>query len=1067
MRLPYNILSGTYTKPRIFLCETDKTRVAPLETFNTQGVFKFNSYSEISFNISRVYNDLITGATKVNPLYDKVEALRLVEVEGFGFFEIQGPELISDGIKEIKQVTAYSLEYTLSQKYLEEFYTVNGRDEWMGSLEDLWQVKHNNTDIVPSIVLYNAEDKDASLLHLIMEKIYGWSIGHVDADLQTMSRDFDVDRTSVYDFIITEICAKFNCYAVFDTINNTINLYAESQVSKFVGDGETTKFTISPPFNTVGVVTIDSYRISNLNYTYDETTGVLEFINEAPKDGTRIEVVNGAMDKWETDVFITFENLSHEININYDADSIKTVLNVYYGEDGTIREVNLGLPYLTDLSYYYTVDWMGQELYDAYTAYLKQANINQTKFAELSQQLTEWTNKKIYEENRMSLGYVIADSVNEETKGTYYIRSGTAPNYIYTEIVLNGGGNYDPTETYYMTEGCNLEDGEDGNVMALYDALSEYAYYYYRKVLVKRGDDDTLYDEYEKERKEALEELKELSDRFKFMEDYEYTIDDLYNNLPTIDNIQKKGIMIKTFLDKMWNEIGKTPLQNLYLDAYQVIQTNYVTDKWSATDNENYGRYYVTYIFVKSIEDAITQRTIEIDKYQNEINRINAQIAEISDELIISNFFKDYFYNTKYPDNETMAKDGYEKAMVRLSAFLREDELQLDDIVEVEIDTLDDIYKSKRDAMESGRIELQKLCQPQLQFSMSMANIYALREFEPIIDQFQLGKVIKVALRPDYIKQSRLLQVNINFDDLSDFSCDFGDLTSLRTQSDIHADLLKNAVSAGKQVATHSSYWTKGSDKASSTDLKIQQGLLDATTVIKSIDGTQHVVFDKYGLHLQKKDPTTGEIDPKQAWFVNNSLMFTDDGWESSKAGLGEFTVDGETFYGLIAEAVIAGYIEGSKIVGGTLKIGELGNDQWSLEVDENGNISMLGGYIKFSGGDGNTSGVNTLKDKIDGLQNGIDNINQSKMYRVEVQTVNSQIFNNKSQTATLTAKVYSWDEDKTDEIGAENFNWIRTSNNPDLDIEWNEKHKGMKEITITSEDILNNASFSCEVINL
>ena len=47
-----------------------------------------------------------------------------------------------------------------------------------------------------------------------------------------------------------------------------------------------------------------------------------------------------------------------------------------------------------------------------------------------------------------------------------------------------------------------------------------------------------------------------------------------------------------------------------------------------------------------------------------------------------------------------------------------------------------------------------------------MENIYALPEFEPIIHQFQLGKVIKVALRPDYIKQSRLLQVDINFDDL-------------------------------------------------------------------------------------------------------------------------------------------------------------------------------------------------------------------------------------------------------------------------------------------------------------
>ena len=150
--------------------------------------------------------------------------------------------------------------------------------------------------------------------------------------------------------------------------------------------------------------------------------------------------------------------------------------------------------------------------------------------------------------------------------------------------------------------------------------------------------------------------------------------------------------------------------------------------------------------------------------------------------------------------------------------------------------------------MESGRIELSKRCQPQLQFTMNMANIYALPEFEPIIDQFQLGKVIRVALRNDYVKQSRLLQVDINFDDFSDFTCEFGELTSLSTQSDIHADLLKKAVQAGKSVATNSSYWTKGSTTATSTDLKIQQGLLDATTSIKSMDGTQGVEIDKYGI---------------------------------------------------------------------------------------------------------------------------------------------------------------------------------------------------------------------------
>ena len=174
------------------------------------------------------------------------------------------------------------------------------------------------------------------------------------------------------------LCEKFNCYIVFNTIDNTINLYAESLTSKFIGDGNTNAFVVAPPFDKIGTVSVDGYKTTK--WTYNSSTGVL-ILEDIPDVGSHIEIVDGALTEWETDVFVTFDNLSQEININYDADSIKTVLTVTYGEDGDIRETNLGLPYLTDLSYYYTVDWMGQDLYDAYTKYQQKCNSKQVFFA--------------------------------------------------------------------------------------------------------------------------------------------------------------------------------------------------------------------------------------------------------------------------------------------------------------------------------------------------------------------------------------------------------------------------------------------------------------------------------------------------------------------------------------------------------------------------------------------------------------------------------------------------------------------------------------------------------------
>lgn len=887
MRLPKNILTGTYAKPRIFLCETNKERICQLETTNTQGTFKFNSYSELSFEVGRVYNDFLSGDTIVNPYYDKIEALRLIELEHLGYFELQGPELIGDGIKEAKSCNCYSLEYTLSQKYLEDFYINTGE---VNSVEVINATSEKN--IIP-VVLYNPSNPKLSLLHLVLEKIYGWKIGYVDESLKKLSRQFEVDRESVYDFLMNEVCEKFNCYIVFDTINNTINIYAESLTSKFIGDGTTNTFIISPPFAQINTVSVDGYKTTR--WEYNTLTGALT-LEDVPVSGAHIEVVDGALTDWETDVFVTFDNLSQEIKINYDADSIKTVLTVTYGDNGDIRETNLGLPYLTDLSYYYTVDWMGQDLYDAYTAYLQKTNSYQIQYTDNSQEMLDIAGYIDFEENRLSLEYSIVQSVNAETQGTYYVRGGTAPNYYYTEVSLPA--EYNVNTTYYRMDTANLTEEKVSNLLT---------------VLKQHFNNEEKWDA----------ELEKLSRDFQFMEMYDISY--LSNGLKSVTTNAEKEVFINNFFGEMWNQIGRTPLKMLYYEPYKKVQITNIEAGWSQESNSNYWYYYPVVLLLNSIDNAITERNTNITIYEQQYRAIQQENINISNDLLMDNNFT-------------------EGQLIRLNAFLREDELQLDDIIETSQDTIADSFKTKQDAMESGRIELQKLCQPQLQFSMSMANIYALPEFEPIIDQFQLGKVIKVGLRNDYIKQSRLLQVNINFDDFSDFSCEFGELTSLRTQSDIHADLLSKAISAGKSVATNASYWTKGSDQANSIDLRLQEGLLNSIEAIKSIDSTQNAFIDKYGIHLEVVNPDTGEVGDKRVWMVNNQIVFTDDGFKTSKSVLGEFTIDGIAYYGLLAQAVIAGYIEGSQMKGGTIQIGEQPDGTYAFEVRPDGSVTMNGG---------------------------------------------------------------------------------------------------------------------------
>lgn len=958
MRLLKNIF-GNYVKPNIFLCETDKQKMGVLNTTDTHVSLKFNAYSELTFNIDRTYIDTLTGEKHTHLFYDRIEHPRLILLENIGYFQIQAPDMSTDNFKESKTVTAYSSEYALSQKYITDLHINTGE---VDSVEVIYSEETGST--LEPVVFYNEANPKLSLLHLALEGVYGWKIGHIDDSLKTLARSFDVDRQSVYDFLMNDVCEKCNCYIVFDTLKNEINIYAEAKTAKFIGDGKTKAFTVFPSFYKVETVSINGYKTTQ--WEYDKKTGVLTF-TKAPENLSNIEVVDGGLTEWETDVFVTFENLAKEMKVSYNADDIKTRLTITYGDDLDIREINMGSPYITDLSYYYTVDWMGQDLYDAYTVYLKKSQTAQTNYTKNSQEMLEISDHQYFEEQRLSMAYSTV-TVDSSTVGTYYVKDSSNGGYFFKEVALPD--DYKAYTTYYQFDGVKLNSEKVNNLyMAIRDNF-------------KTG---------------SVEKINELADAFEFMNDSDsYGIEYLVKYLNNSNAPEKKKSYVMNFLNEMWEQVGRTPLKSLYKETFKTLQSTnidwaqeHIDPDGNKTYHENYPWYYAILLFLESIDAAITLRDQQIDKLKKAYDELQAKNIEISNSLLMDNNFT-------------------EAQLIRLSAFVKEDELHIDDIIETEYDTLEDSFKVKQDAMEAGRIELNKRCQPQLQFSMTMANIYAIPEFEPIIHQFQLGKVIKVGLRLEtktaefigdgarkqfviappfhniktvsidgvettswqydkatglltlksysapkngshievvgennYIKQSRLLQVDMGLDDLSDFEAQFGELTDLRNQSDIHADLLAQAIQAGKSVASSQNNWNSGVDMAISTDLKIQQGLLDATTVLKSMDDDQGVTIDKYGVHLQKIDPDTGEVDPKQGWITNNMMAYTDNNWLSSKSVFGEYTIKGELSprWGLLADACIASYIEGSTLIGGKIGIGETEPGKYNFSVNYEGHM--------------------------------------------------------------------------------------------------------------------------------
>lgn len=150
---------------------------------------------------------------------------------------------------------------------------------------------------------------------------------------------------------------------------------------------------------------------------------------------------------------------------------------------------------------------------------------------------------------------------------------------------------------------------------------------------------------------------------------------------------------------------------------------------------------------------------------------------------------------------------------------------------------------------------------------------------------------------------------------------------------------------------------------------------------------------------------------------------------------------------------IVADFITSGSLVANIIKAGVIqsqdGSSYWDLESGE----VVLRAYAT-------SKEVTEVSDRV-------TEIEEKKMYRMVITSSNGNIFKNGNITTTLSAQVYSWDENVTDSLDPNQFVWTRISEDADSDKLWNAAHySGTKQITITREDVKVRATFFCDLID-
>ena len=382
-----------------------------------------------------------------------------------------------------------------------------------------------------------------------------------------------------------------------------------------------------------------------------------------------------------------------------------------------------------------------------------------------------------------------------------------------------------------------------------------------------------------------------------------------------------------------WKEYGLEPLKEKKASVENVLTVERESG-WGSESNANYSKYKANYDKCEAINAQIAVVEAELKTMEAAKESIGTQMTEIANKCAIENSF---------------TEDEYKE----LSNYIREDELSSENFVVTDTMATEEKYEMLNEFLEYGTKELAKVAMPTLSFSLTMANIFEIAEFRNIAQQCVPGNYIYVTLRDDYHIKARMKTLHYNFYDVTDFSITFGDIgkKDKNVFTDI-TDAIKIAQSVSSSVSFNSSKWSEAAKDTDDIGKILDDGLISAGKYITSGDNSK-MVIDERGMFVNTVD---GQYAGKDSIFIGGGrILFTDDNWKTVSEAVGRVDIKGNSIFGVLAQAMVSGYIAGTTIEGSSITSTTYNNGNGTFSVDKDGNLvctsANITGTIKAKAG--------------------------------------------------------------------------------------------------------------------
>lgn len=897
---PYDVIKiDKYTKkiqvPNLLLMTRSFDIIGKIPYFTDWNISLVgNGMDEISFNVHKYVNG------NRCPVWDDLIDLKIVDVRGFGRFEISVD--YTDNTETVKSVHGVSLEAELAQIPLYEFH-VNDDDAMSMEITE-----HNaddfdeNGSFIPTVFYHRILPDDTtdeakkkrkhSLLHRVLaDKAPHWSIGYVtpyvtlDEESQpesvdTFQRTYTCDGTTIYDFLTGDVAAESNVIFVFDTINRKINCYS-------------------------------------LCDCIDQETG---------------EILAKGIGE-DTSILISKRKLANEITISSNKDNVKNCFRIEGGDDvitDMVRVVNMnGSNYIYQFADFQYND-MPEELVKSIKEYHeKLSDQKDVYYGEdgIYTRLCQKYDDLAYYESSMMPEVVISETTAEEQ----YNKMVEELTDISTTIGVSSFENYN--DNLFVGVSNNVEAMADILIDARYKAkviegstsYNSTSHEWTGNIQITRAADDTDY--YPKNNTEAYQNkiIIKISN------------DELTYTRQKIEKALSKGSMLDIDFDvaemnddeirEYFNLYSLNRLKSFYDGYNSCLSVLMAMPADSSVRQEMYDKYYSR---MSIVCDILNIRQAQVDSINADIENIIKEQAAFQNKLNFQKYLGDDLYKI-------------------FCSYRREDSYTNSNYISDGLSTSECLAKAK-ELVEAATKEAKKACVLQRTVSTSLNNLFALPEFEPLYESFALFNYIRIRTEDEILKL-RLIGVEFIGESVSDINVTFSEqIESIDgTMNDLQS-IIQQASSMATSFPSTTLQAKKGAEAQSTISDMFNNGLNAAKTMLASGED-QDVTITKSGIICRRKEDE-GYYSPNALRITNNIIGFTRDGWATVSEAIGEILYTDPTTgekswkYGIIAEAIIGKLIAGENMY--------IGNKEGSVQITGDG-IDITNGSIQL------TNGINTI----------------------------------------------------------------------------------------------------------